>query len=106
MALQCVAWANMAVNYSHEEGLANGLSHTFDGRHPCPLCKAISRSTEKEKKSPAFSVSAVKLPVFLTSRTSWIFSVRQVERTLSLAHFSYPQRHDAPSVPPPRSSLI
>ncbi len=40
--LQCIAWLGMAVVYSDQEGsIVEGLSKTFDGQHPCPMCLAI-----------------------------------------------------------------
>lgn len=50
-ALQSVAWIGMAVTYTVEKGsVLEGLSDTFDGEHPCPLCHAVSSGQEKEKK--------------------------------------------------------
>ncbi len=45
--LQSVAWANMIRNYSHETNFKTALSETFDGNHPCPLCRFI----QKERSS-------------------------------------------------------
>ena len=40
--LQSAAWVGMAVAYTVEKGsLSEGLSDTFDGDHPCPLCMVV-----------------------------------------------------------------
>ena len=49
--LQSVAWVEMLVTYSHDAGMAEALAETFDGRHPCCLCKAIAKARQSEKKS-------------------------------------------------------
>lgn len=52
-ALQSAAWVGMAVSYSIEKGsLTEGLSDTFDGEHPCPLCRAVQKGVDTEQKSP------------------------------------------------------
>lgn len=48
--LQTGAWAGMIVQYSHRSGLIAGLSQTFDGTHPCPICKAIQKGKKQEEK--------------------------------------------------------
>jgi len=49
--LQSAAWAGMLVNHLRTESLASAVSKTFDGDHPCPMCKAIERGKKSEKKS-------------------------------------------------------
>jgi hypothetical protein len=51
MLLQSAAWAGMIVSNLRHDSLHTALSDTFDGRHPCPLCKAIESSKKSEKKS-------------------------------------------------------
>jgi hypothetical protein len=38
---QVTAWVGMAIQYSQADGVAVGLRKTFDGEHPCALCRAI-----------------------------------------------------------------
>jgi len=40
----------MLINYSHGAAVSSAIEMTFDGRHPCPLCKAISRGEQGGKK--------------------------------------------------------
>ena len=47
--LQTTAWTGMAVSYSWRSGsLSQGLSETFDGAHPCALCKVVQESRKPE----------------------------------------------------------
>ena len=50
-ALQTVAWAQMIVDYTRDSGsLRQGVAQTFDGEHPCELCRQISAGIQKEKR--------------------------------------------------------
>ncbi len=61
MVLQGVAWLGMAVTYSVETGsVSSGLSKTFDGEHPCPLCKAVKKGSQEERDPAAPSGSSGK----------------------------------------------
>jgi hypothetical protein len=52
--LQSAAWIGMAVAYSVETGsVIEGVSDTFDGKHPCPLCKAVAKGLEEDRDAPA-----------------------------------------------------
>ena len=51
-ALQTVAWTTMlAANLSSQQSLTEAVSETFDGKHLCPLCRAIAAAKNSEKKS-------------------------------------------------------
>src|SRR5437588_11570426 len=49
--LQAVAWAGMIVSYSQEAPLGEAVVKTFDGQHPCKLCRQIAQGKQSEKKS-------------------------------------------------------
>ncbi|NCY22940.1 hypothetical protein EBX31_13445, partial [bacterium] len=42
--LQTIAWGKMFSSYTKQAGFEEGLRKTFDGRHPCELCKRIAQS--------------------------------------------------------------
>lgn len=48
--LQMVAWAQMLRSYTEQKGLVEGVKETFDGDHPCPLCRHITEARQKEEK--------------------------------------------------------
>ncbi len=50
--MQLVAWGGMLVNYSQQDGLVTGVKKTFDGEHPCCLCKKIEQARQQEQKQP------------------------------------------------------
>ena len=56
-ALQTVAWTTMlAANLSSQQSLSEAVSETFDGKHLCPLCRAIAAGKKSEKKSDALTL--------------------------------------------------
>jgi hypothetical protein len=69
--LQSAAWVGMAVAYSVEKGVIEGLSDTFDGAHPCPLCKAVDEGKQDKEKTGAKS-PIKKLEVLVVRRISFI----------------------------------
>ena len=49
-ALQSVAWTTMLVDNLRTQSLTEAVQHTFDGKHPCCLCKAIAAGRKSEQK--------------------------------------------------------
>ena len=102
--LQTVAWGRMIVAYSAEDGFALGVKKTFDGQHPCPLCKAIKRARASEQNAPA-ALSPVREVV------DWVFVMPETVG-LSVSGFRpdyaafHPRGglvHRRPPTPPPRT---
>jgi hypothetical protein len=58
-AIQVFAWSTMLVDYSNQDGFAQGFQDTFSGEKPCSLCKKIEsvKQTEHEDKVPLTSPS-------------------------------------------------
>jgi hypothetical protein len=54
MLVQEVAWVKMLVSYTQERGLKRGVMETFDGEHPCGLCKKAAELRQQEQpRDPA-----------------------------------------------------
>jgi hypothetical protein len=49
--LQTVAWTTMLTTDLQSNSLGAAVSMTFDGKHLCPLCRAIAAGKQSEKKS-------------------------------------------------------
>jgi hypothetical protein len=47
--LQTVAWTGMIISYSRDASFSEAVSKTFDGEHPCPMCKVIKKARAEEK---------------------------------------------------------
>lgn len=49
MLVQEVAWVKMLVSYTQERGFKRGVIETFDGNHPCDLCKKAAEIRRQEQ---------------------------------------------------------
>ena len=100
MVLQSVAWMGMMVSYSHTDSLPEAFVKTFDGRHPCQICKVVQDGKKAEKKQD--TVKSSKKLDFLMATVEWpLPSPSSRERIpdptiLSLVY------NEQPPVPPPR----
>ena len=78
-ALQTVAWTTMlAANLTSQQSLTEAVSETFDGKHLCPLCKAIAAAKNSEKKSSAVA-STWKLEFLPVAEKIILFPPAQFE---------------------------
>ncbi len=99
--LQSMAWVGMVVSYTHAEGVTAALEKTFDGKHPCALCKAIAEGKQAEKKAE-FPPAGKKFeffyspPVFVFSAPVFNWNVGRLEQDPASAL-------SPPPVPPPKA---
>jgi hypothetical protein len=99
--LQTTAWVGMIVQYSQRDGLTSGLAQTFDGEHPCAVCKAIQDGKKQEqKKTPLLQVELKKDFLVTWNRfqvdQEWV-EVKYRESTKLLEGVVF-----EPAVPPPQ----
>jgi len=50
IVLQSVAWTTMVIANAKHADIRLAVEKTFDGNHPCPLCKCIEKGRASEKK--------------------------------------------------------
>ena len=100
--LQSVAWCGMAISYSQSSSLKDGLAKTFDGKHPCKLCRMIAEGKKSEKKQAA-QIDIKKLDVFSVSETETAFIAPVMQRINPLESI-FLVRIEVPPTPPPRSA--
>ena len=101
--LQTVAWTTMLADNLRAAPLAEAVEKTFDGKHPCTLCKQISAGKKSEQKSE-FQLSLKKLE-FTVHVTAYHFSPPQDFRLTGEPHITLSTLALAPPLPPPRSLL-
>jgi hypothetical protein len=100
--LQSAAWLGMFVNFSQRESVIVALEKTFDGQHPCHLCKAVQEGKKSQKKQELQKVET-KLD---------FFCIKQLLAIEPPPPFSCPTaslnslagRSEAPPKPPPRAA--
>jgi hypothetical protein len=101
--LQTAAWVGMVIEYSANDGVQVALSKTFDGEHPCELCKSIARHTGSEKKHATQLEFGKINPIAQTGATLLLPPARfwyQQMNSRMVAGISRP-----PPVPPPREFI-
>jgi len=101
--LQAVAWAGMIVSYSQEAPLGEAVVKTFDGQHPCTLCKQIAKGKRSEKKSD-YKLELKKLE-FPYAPFAFIFCAPAAFWKVCSGNDSSDLLTHAPAIPPPRSLL-
>jgi hypothetical protein len=102
LILQPVAWAGMIVSYSREGGWRAALSRTFDGRHPCELCKVVQEGTKNQAKN-SLPTPELKPDAWMTRSGAWLFP----PPFLAVVPSEYllpPLFPSSPPSPPPRSA--
>jgi len=67
--LQSVAWVNMMMDFSQTSTLGSAIVKTFDGKHPCALCKAVREGKASESKQASLTVET-KLDFWLISASA------------------------------------
>ncbi|MCC6235603.1 MAG: hypothetical protein IT580_23405 [Verrucomicrobiales bacterium] len=112
--LQGVAWTGMLVTYSRDASLAEAVSRTLDGEHPCALCRAVSRGRALERERTSAREPQGGGGTLVTPRLESVLADLEdaVPPAPDLAGpGSYPpvsrasSRVDSPPVPPPRRDL-
>lgn len=101
--LQSLAWTGMILSYSRNTSLTEAVSRTFDGHHPCPLCKAIQQARAEEKQEGPKQVKPEsKLDWALVWQTP-VFHFACDPLPASPHNAFVPSRSDEPPKPRPRS---
>ena len=104
VALQSVAWGTMLAGHLRGESVTVAVAHTFDGRHPCCLCKAIAAAKKSQRQGEA-AAGTLKFEYPPAAGSIKLFSPAQFE-LLPLFHFHAPLFSSEPVVPPPRGFFV
>ena len=102
--LQTIAWGNMLVDFSSKSSLSEAVEKTFDGDHPCALCKVVKTSKSDEEKKPLLK-SEMKMEVILPAPvkvpfprgTAVVFRVTEYSGTFAEVCLALPKQ-------PPRAA--
>jgi len=101
-ALQTIAWTTMfAANLASQQSITEAVSQTFDGEHPCPLCKAIAAGKKSEKKSEA-TAPVLKMEFPLVA-DRFVLIAPKPFAVFSPVNVFADSVSSKPPVPPPRS---
>ena len=99
--LQIVAWGGMLVKYAQDGSIQDAIEKTFDGEHPCPMCKAIKKAKREEKRAPQQPVPTQKSDLYCTATALTVIAPPPLG-LLCADSEAAAQFHVPPPVPPPR----
>ena len=105
--LQTVAKATMLYRYAQRSGsLAVAAVQTFDGEHPCELCRQIATAKSRERKetpaAPGLKQDAKAKAVLAEPTISPVLSAATEVCLFRAAASLGPVHTDQPPTPPPR----
>jgi hypothetical protein len=101
--LQSVAWTTMLAENLRSSSIRVAVASTFDGKHPCRLCKQIAAGKKSERKTE-LALRLKKLE-FLTATPRFTFTA-PTSVLLLVAVIRIPTPIGlAPPTPPPRDVL-
>ena len=98
--LQSIAWTGMVVSRAHTSSLKAALAKTFDGKHPCSLCKQIEQGKRSEKQSDR-EIEGKNLD-FIGDHQNFVFAAPTRFHLLPSFDASAVSRSTRPPAPPPR----
>ena len=93
----------MVITYSQNATLTKALVKTFDGKHPCSLCKEIAKGKQSEKKSE-FPLPLKRFE-FLAVKAQFIFGAPSAFWHMVAADDFLKSVLLTPPTPPPRAVL-
>jgi hypothetical protein len=103
-ALQSVAWTTMLADNLCTHSVKEAVTETFDGKHPCCLCKAIAAGEKSEKKTE-FSFQSQKLEFPPLAEKIILISPSQFQ-LLPLENSSAKSLAQKPLLQPPRGFFV
>jgi hypothetical protein len=102
--LQTVAWTTMLADNLCAHSVKEAMTETFDGNHPCPLCKAIAAGKQSETKTE-FSFQSQKLE-FPPLKENFVLIAPSHFQLLPLENSSAKSFVQKPLLQPPRGFFV
>ncbi|HEY3932856.1 MAG TPA: hypothetical protein VGM58_10875 [Verrucomicrobiae bacterium] len=102
--LQTVAWTTMLADNLCTHSVKEAVTETFDGNHPCPLCKAIAAGKQSEKKTD-FSFQSQKLE-FPPLKENFVLIAPSQFQLLPQENSFAKSLFQKPLLPPPRQFFV
>lgn len=100
--LQSAAWIGMAVSFSQCEPVSVALQKTFDGEHPCKLCKLVKAGKASEQKRDLQKLEG-KLDFNLVAGACGLFPPKPFRHFIPESERAR-LRAEAPLLEPPRAA--
>ena len=103
LVLQSFAWATMIVPYAQDDSFSGAVTKTFDGEHPCKLCRFVREGKKAEKPLDVVKVEVEKK---FASEVSVTIPLPPANFSLLPESTQFARvRSHSPPLPPPRSNF-
>ncbi|MGA2028476.1 MAG: hypothetical protein ABSG87_00170 [Verrucomicrobiota bacterium] len=102
--LQTVAWTTMLADNLQSSSFHDAVTKTFDGQHPCCLCKAIAAGKQSEKKTE-FNLQTQKLE-FPPAKQNFVLTAPSQFQLLPQENSSAKSLSQKPLLQPPRGIFV
>ena len=103
LVLQSIAWTTMLAKNLQNDSFGDSVHRTFDGKHPCCLCKEIAKGKQSEKKT---DLQAELKPLeFSYTNNEFVFCPPSNFYEIRAADEMALLLTRAPAVPPPKAIL-
>ena len=100
--LQSVAWVGMFAKNVRTYSVTEALEKTFDGQHPCALCKVVAAGKKSEQKQTIAKLE-VKIDFWLAPASCLVVVPPRASHELPQAD-AFSSRVETPPTPPPRQA--
>jgi hypothetical protein len=100
--LQSLAWTAMLADNLATAPFSVAIQRTFDGKHPCPLCRAVADGRKSEKKSEA--LAPLKKFEGLNEAIAIVVSPPASFPAIRAQEAVFETLPQAPPTPPPRAA--
>ena len=101
--LQSVAWVSMCVRFAQQDSWRVALNKTFDGQHPCALCRAVQQGQQAEQEQPQRSL-VQEFDLFSSVPEEFVLLESSATPLLPPVAIDL-GRAEQPPTPPPRTFL-
>ena len=102
--LQTVAWTTMLADNLRAHSLSESVDRTFDGKYPCPICRAIAAAKKSQKKSE-FTLQTQKMEFPPVKGNPILFAPSDFQ-LLPQVNFFTESRAQKPLLQPPRGFFV
>ncbi len=101
--LQSAAWVNMLVKFSRTTSFAQAVTLTFDGKHPCRLCRLVKEGQAREREQKSQAIQPLqKMELGLPPALMVIFHPSAPRNEIEPDR-QFETRNERPPTPPPRA---
>lgn len=102
VVLQSFAWTTMLIERTQTTSFATALKTTFDGQHPCKICRVVREGHAAEKK-PESQLKLQKLEIAAPREIIALLTAPEKSVPVIAVCARWSARSDAPAPPPPRT---